>query len=83
MQILPAVGYEGFSEFLLQFNTAYVPTLRNLRLFFWSKQILSEGRVILALFSFVRTNDNITSTEEWSPAQFEELQLQVLHPLDS
>lgn len=32
--------------------------------------------MILSLFSFVRANDN-SSTVEWSPAQFEELQLQV------
>ncbi|XP_029179463.2 cilia- and flagella-associated protein 69-like [Acropora millepora] len=48
-----------------------------------SCRILSEGRVILALFSFVRTNDNVTSTEEWSPAQFEELQLQALDTLSA
>ncbi|KAJ7389807.1 hypothetical protein OS493_028775 [Desmophyllum pertusum] len=40
-----------------------------------SFQIFSEGRVLLSLFSFVRANDN-SSTIEWSPAQFEELQLQ-------
>ena len=34
--------------------------------------------MILSLFSFVRANDN-SSTVEWSPAQFEELQLQVLN----
>lgn len=32
--------------------------------------------MLLSLFSFVRANDN-TSALEWSPAQFEELQLQV------
>lgn len=45
-------------------------------------QIFSENRVILSLFSFVRANDS-SSAVEWSPAQFEELQLQVnvsLHP---
>ena len=35
--------------------------------------------MLLSLFSFVRANDN-TSTLEWSPAQFEELQLQVKQP---
>ena len=39
-------------------------------------KIFSEGRVILSLFSFVRANDS-SSAVEWSPAQFEELQLQV------
>lgn len=46
-------------------------------LFFLSfLQIFSENRVILSLFSFVRANDS-SSAVEWSPAQFEELQLQV------
>lgn len=39
-------------------------------------KIFSEGRVILSLFSYVRANDS-SSAVEWSPAQFEELQLQV------
>ncbi|XP_078375930.1 cilia- and flagella-associated protein 69-like [Oculina patagonica] len=47
-----------------------------------SYQIFSEGRVLLSLFSFVRANDN-TSTLEWSPAQFEELQLQALDTLST
>jgi hypothetical protein len=37
---------------------------------------MSEGRVLLSLLAYVRANDNPSSTE-WSPAQFEELQLQV------
>lgn len=47
-----------------------------------SCQIFSEGRVLLSLFSFVRANDNTTATE-WSPAQFEELQLQALDTLSA
>ncbi|CAH3198070.1 unnamed protein product [Porites evermanni] len=47
-----------------------------------SFQIFSEGRVILSLFSFVRANDS-SSAVEWSPAQFEELQLQALDTLSA
>ncbi|XP_068670684.1 cilia- and flagella-associated protein 69-like [Montipora foliosa] len=47
-----------------------------------SCRILSEGRVILSLFSFVRANDNMSAIE-WSPAQFEELQLQALDTLST
>ncbi|KAM7433104.1 hypothetical protein ABFA07_016561 [Porites harrisoni] len=47
-----------------------------------SFQIFSENRVILSLFSFVRANDS-SSAVEWSPAQFEELQLQALDTLSA
>lgn len=58
--------------------------MQNYQLLFFLSflQIFSENRVILSLFSFVRANDS-SSAVEWSPAQFEELQLQVnssLHP---
>ena len=47
-------------------------------LFPYLSQILSEGHLLLALFSFVHSNDKKTGPREWNPAQFEELQLQVL-----
>ncbi|XP_046371006.1 cilia- and flagella-associated protein 69-like [Haliotis rufescens] len=37
--------------------------------------ILSEGHLLLALFSYVRANDKVSGPREWTPAQFEELQL--------
>jgi len=40
--------------------------------------ILSEGHLLLALFSFVHSNDKKTGPREWNPAQFEELQLQAM-----
>ncbi|RUS81453.1 hypothetical protein EGW08_010793 [Elysia chlorotica] len=43
--------------------------------------ILSEGHLLLALFSFVRANDRKTGPREWTPAQFEELQLQAMASL--
>ncbi|XP_070566690.1 cilia- and flagella-associated protein 69-like [Ptychodera flava] len=45
--------------------------------------LISEGRVLLALFSFVRNNENISGAQEWSPAQFEELQLHAMAALSS
>ena len=44
-------------------------------------QILSEGHLLLALFSFVRANDKQTGPREWTAAQFEELQLQAMASL--
>ena len=41
-------------------------------------QILSEGHLMLALFSFVRANESQSGPREWTPAQFEELQLQAM-----
>lgn len=43
--------------------------------------ILSEGHLMLALFSFVRANESISGPREWTPAQFEELQLQAMSSL--
>lgn len=40
--------------------------------------ILSEGHLMLALFSFVRANESQSGPREWTPAQFEELQLQAM-----
>jgi len=45
--------------------------------------ILSEGRVLLALFSYVRANENKTPPQEWNPAQFEEIQLHALSALST
>ena len=33
---------------------------------------------MLALFSFVRANESTSGPREWTPAQFEELQLQAM-----
>lgn len=43
--------------------------------------ILSEGHLLLALFSYVRANDKMAGPREWTPAQFEELQLQAMASL--
>lgn len=40
--------------------------------------ILSEGHLMLALFSYVRANESQSGPREWTPAQFEELQLQAM-----
>lgn len=45
--------------------------------------ILSEGHLLLALFSFVHSNDKKSGPREWNPAQFEELQLQAMAALCS
>ncbi|KAH3715889.1 cilia- and flagella-associated protein 69-like [Dreissena polymorpha] len=45
--------------------------------------ILSEGHLMLALFSFVRANESQSGPREWTPAQFEELQLQAMSSLCS
>nr|XP_006825782.1 PREDICTED: uncharacterized protein C7orf63-like [Saccoglossus kowalevskii] len=45
--------------------------------------LISDGRVLLALFSFVRNNENISGPQDWSPAQFEELQLHAMASLAS
>lgn len=45
-------------------------------------QQYSEGRLLLALFSYVRANDpSVVSSYEWSAAQFEEIQLHVMSAL--
>ena len=33
---------------------------------------------MLALFSFVRANENVSGPREWTPAQFEEIQLHAM-----
>ncbi|XP_064647870.1 cilia- and flagella-associated protein 69-like isoform X2 [Lineus longissimus] len=43
--------------------------------------IMSEGHVILALFHYVRSNDETSGPRDWSPAQFEEIQLHALSAL--
>ncbi|WAQ94009.1 CFA69-like protein [Mya arenaria] len=45
--------------------------------------ILSEGHLMLALFSFVRANESQSGPREWTPAQFEELQLHAMSSLCS
>lgn len=44
-------------------------------------QIISDSKVMLALFHYVRANENTTGPQEWSPAQFEELQLHAMSAL--
>ena len=44
-------------------------------------QILSDARLLLALFSYVKANEKMTGPGEWTPAQFEELQLQAMAAL--
>lgn len=43
-----------------------------------SLQVLSEGHLMLCLFSFVRANENISGPRDWTAAQFEEIQLQAM-----
>ncbi|BFZ02069.1 hypothetical protein BsWGS_05107 [Bradybaena similaris] len=43
--------------------------------------VFSEGRLLLALFSYVRANEKKSVPREWSLAQFEELQLQAMSSL--
>ncbi|PVD30636.1 hypothetical protein C0Q70_09909 [Pomacea canaliculata] len=45
--------------------------------------ILSEGHLLLALFSFVRANEKQSRPREWSVAQFEEMQLHAMSVLSS
>ncbi|XP_041367843.1 cilia- and flagella-associated protein 69-like [Gigantopelta aegis] len=40
--------------------------------------ILSEGHLLLALFSYVRANDETPGVREWTHAQFEEIQLHAM-----
>lgn len=72
--------YQSHEDF--EFKKLLMSTLVLLSADSGSSQIFCEGRVILSLFSFVRANDN-SSTVEWSPAQFEELQLQALDTLST
>ncbi|XP_050388470.1 cilia- and flagella-associated protein 69 [Patella vulgata] len=45
--------------------------------------LMSEGHLLLALFSYVRNNEKSVTPREWTPAQFEELQLHALSCLTS
>lgn len=45
--------------------------------------ILSEGHVIVALFSYVKSNEIVRSAWEWNPAQYEEIQLQAMATLST
>jgi hypothetical protein len=40
-------------------------------------QVMMDGYILLALFSFVKANDKAGT--EWTAAQFEELQLEVFY----
>ena len=44
-------------------------------------QIMSEGKLLLALFSFVRANEKTSQPREWTVAQFEEIQLHAMAAL--
>lgn len=43
--------------------------------------ILSEGRLLLALFSYVKANEKMSIVGDWTSAQFEELQLHAMAAL--
>ncbi|KAF6022274.1 CFAP69 [Bugula neritina] len=43
--------------------------------------ILSENRLLLALFHYVKSNTTNTGPQQWSPAQFEEIQLHAMSAL--
>ncbi|XP_071803414.1 cilia- and flagella-associated protein 69-like [Asterias amurensis] len=43
--------------------------------------LLSEGHILLALFSYVRGNENVSQPQEWSPSQLEEIQLHAMSAL--
>ncbi|KAK2187769.1 hypothetical protein NP493_155g04048 [Ridgeia piscesae] len=43
--------------------------------------LLSEGRLLLALFSYVRANEKTSGPQEWTPAEMEELQLHAMAAL--
>lgn len=40
--------------------------------------VLSEGHLMLSLFSFVRANENAMGPRDWTSAQFEEIQLHAM-----
>ena len=44
-------------------------------------QLFSEGKVTFALFQFLRANTNEAIRRQWTPAQYEELQLQAIFTL--
>lgn len=72
-EIVTPLIHESLSQ--IPFMRAHMEIISSFFFLLFLK-IFSEGRVILSLFSFVRANDS-SSAVEWSPAQFEELQLQV------
>jgi len=43
--------------------------------------ILSEGKLLLALFSYVKANETTVGPRDWTVSQFEELQLQAMSAL--
>ncbi|XP_071947275.1 cilia- and flagella-associated protein 69-like isoform X2 [Antedon mediterranea] len=43
--------------------------------------LLVEGHFLLALLSYIRNNEETSQPQEWSPAQFEELQLHAMTSL--
>nr|XP_002126046.2 cilia- and flagella-associated protein 69 isoform X2 [Ciona intestinalis]XP_018667628.1 cilia- and flagella-associated protein 69 isoform X2 [Ciona intestinalis] len=45
-------------------------------------QILSDGKVLLSLFHYVKSDDGKVKPRDWSPAQFEELQLHAMSALN-
>lgn len=44
-------------------------------------QLMSEGKLLLSLFHYIRPNEDKSQPREWSPAQFEELQLHAMSAL--
>lgn len=44
-------------------------------------RLMSEGKLLLCLFHYLRPNENKSPPREWSPAQFEELQLHAMAAL--
>jgi len=46
-----------------------------------STQLLSDGKLLLALFSYVKANEMMSPPREWTVSQFEELQLLALAAL--
>nr|XP_039253375.1 cilia- and flagella-associated protein 69-like [Styela clava] len=46
-------------------------------------RLMSEGKLLLSLFHYVRPNEDKSPPREWSPAQFEELQLHAMSALST
>ena len=44
-------------------------------------QTLSDGKILLALFSYVKSNEKTSAFKDWTVAQFEELQLNAMSSL--
>lgn len=53
------------------------------KLEFQFTQLMSEGKLLLSLFYYVKQNEDKSLPREWSPAQFEELQLHAMSSLCS